>query len=102
MSKTPRYTLFQAVLDWCNSIRTAKNLEPLDYLPKGVKTDGYSCPCGKATGVFVGCSGWADTKEDYDSYPRIGHPNTDAVAEFVERFDNGEFPELIQNGENNS
>ena len=93
---TPKEILFPKVLEWCNAVRFTKGLAPLDELPKGVQKDGYSCPCGSATGVFVGSWGWAQTKELYGN-TATSFPNTDAVAEFVPRFDSGEFPELIAN-----
>jgi len=91
--RTPKYLLFHQVLEWCNKIRTERGKEPLDALPKGKRNDGNSCPCGTATGIFVGCMGWAETKHNYDNHINSKR-NVSAVAEFVPRFDSGEFPEL--------
>jgi len=92
--KTPKYLLFQGVLEWCNEIRKERGINPpLEELPKGIQMDGYSCPCGKATGVFVGTVGWAKTKEAYSLVP-YSNPIPMIVQEFVPRFDDGEFPEL--------
>ena len=90
--KTPKYLLFHQVLEWCNKIRTDRGKPVLDALPQGYPNNGYSCPCGEATGVFVGCQGWANTQIEYDNLDILTFPL--AVGEFVERFDGGEFPEL--------
>lgn len=90
--KRPKYLLFQQVLEWCNKIRAERGKLPLNELPKGFKADGYSCPCGLATGVFVGCFGWGETQEEYNSSRSKSIPSS--VREFVPRFDMGEFPEL--------
>lgn len=91
----PKNILFQEVLNWCNELRKQRGIEPpLDSLPKGLQRDGYSCPCGAATGVFVGCAEWAPTKEDHIAY-RSCEPTPECVKEFVPRFDEGEFPELV-------
>jgi hypothetical protein len=92
---TPKYILFQEVLEWCNLIRKQKDKEPLNELPKGVQKDGNSCPCGKATGVYVGCTGYAETQNAYNFDFERRKQIPDAVREFVPRFDDGEFPELI-------
>lgn len=95
MRQTPKKTLFQQVLEWCNQIRAEKGQEPLACLPKGVQKDGNSCPCGTATGVYVGCTGWANSQNEYNFAFERRKPLSDAVSEFVPRFDDGEFPELI-------
>ena len=91
--KTPKYLLFHQVLEWCNKIRTERGKEPLAELPKGIQMDGYSCPCGKATGVYVGTVGYALTKQEYNLFPHRNQLPI-PVQEFVPRFDDGEFPEL--------
>lgn len=76
-------------LAWCNERRAEKNLEPLDRLPKGVRTDGRSCPCGKATGLYVYSSCYAPAEDPNNTIDDTPRP----VQEFVAAFDNKELPQ---------
>lgn len=76
----------KATLEWCNELRAGKGMEPLDDLPKGVRKDHESCPCGKATGAYVAAYNWC--------WPdSLDWPLPSAVCEFVRRFDRGEYPQ---------
>lgn len=78
------------VLAWCNERRVEKDQEPLAELPKGARNDGTSCPCGKATGLFVGRGVYAESKDELRN-----HPTPPCVTDFVRQFDQGLFPDLI-------
>lgn len=80
-------------LAWCNEIRAEKGMEPIGRLPIGQRNNGYDCPCGAATGVFVGRVGWgreidAESRQIVDEKP-LPEP----VTEFVNAFDRGELPQ---------
>jgi hypothetical protein len=77
-------------LEWCNEIRVEKGQEPLERLPKGEREDPWSCPCGAATGLYVGNTTCGMSPED-------GHPLPGAVVEFVKAFDNRELPQYDEN-----
>jgi hypothetical protein len=83
-------------LGWCNQMREEREVgPPLQALPVGIPRDPETCPCGKATGLHV---------DLYDAYASRDHfvedkppleKLPDDVAEFVRRFDNFQFPHLI-------
>jgi hypothetical protein len=90
-----------ATLRWCNEMRAKKGKKPLKRLPKGERRNGYSCPCGKATGVFVGSGQWGHNAEESGDYfcgyiktPK-SHLLPAGVRRFVEAFDSGELPQYI-------
>lgn len=85
--------MIEQVLAWCNEKRAEKGMEALDQLPKGARRDGESCPCGLATGLFVGGGVYAESKEKFYADVRIRTP--DVITDFVREFDNGVFPDLI-------
>lgn len=75
-------------LEWCNTIRAEKKQEPLERLPKGERDNGVSCPCGRATGVFVDQFTWGP-----DERHRKEHELPLPVRLFVQMFDNGDLPQ---------
>lgn len=75
-------------LAWCNEIRATKGWSPLDRLPKGKRDDMLSCPCGRATGVYVGLANWGPSLSDAT---RFGLPPS--VVVFVREFDDGRLPQ---------
>lgn len=102
--------LIGGTLEWCNAIRDDRGQPALAELPKGYRHDPASCPCGRATGVHVGSSVWAEDKDDLEmrdysmntkppapsSEPRGAYGETpDVVRRFVRAFDCGELPDLI-------
>lgn len=64
--------------------------EPLTKLPKGIRNNGYSCPCGKATGLYVGENYYCP---DLAGNPAIKISNPKAVVAFVFAFDRGQLPQ---------
>ncbi len=92
MKNEPEYVA--GTLAWCNEIRKTKGKEPLQRLPKGKPMDGHSCPCGKATGVYVGAIGWAETEHDYN-YKQHKYVPT-CVMDFVAEFDMGRLPQYAE------
>lgn len=89
--------LIRETLAWCNRLRKRNGKKPLAKLPKGVKNDAMSCPCGKACGLAVYSDGaYEDHSDDWGwdmpAEVRIARTNK-FVAEFIERFDNGDIPE---------
>jgi hypothetical protein len=78
-------------LAWCNGIRKEKGLDPMDELPQGFRFAGASCPCGKATGMFVSRTVFWPVQEGATEQNKRKLP--DIVMDFVEAFDGGKFPE---------
>jgi hypothetical protein len=75
-------------LAWCNSVRVERGLEPIDRLPKGLREEPQSCPCGRATGLWVDTRTFGTSMETYEA-----HPLPRAVRSFVAAFDEGELPQ---------
>lgn len=75
MKKRPQ---FKAVLAWVNRIRKLDGKRPLKRLPKGDKSDAYSCPIARATGRGI-----------------VGYEHP-AVGKFVDNFDAGKYPWLVR------
>ena len=87
-AKDPYYV--KDVLRFCNKLRRKDGLKPLNKLPKGVKGDPFSCPCGKACNYAI----YADSAErGYGTGEVIVIPTSKAVARFVEEFDAGKLPQ---------
>lgn len=86
MAVTGEPAFVAETLAWCNTIRAEKGQPPLDRLPKGIKMDVRSCPCGAATGMYVGLDLYGLTDYDAEVLP-------DAVSEFVAAFDAGLLPQ---------
>lgn len=80
--------IIEGTLDWCNEKRMQGGLELLDELPKGRKDDGYSCPCGAATQLYVGNTTYGDEEEN------CNYPLPEVVEEFVALFDRGILPQF--------
>jgi hypothetical protein len=86
--------LIDATLEWCNERRAEQGREPLTELPKGKREDPNSCPCGKATGLYVDFTTYVSLGEDGILDGKTGGDLPHDVCEFVENFDNGFIPEL--------
>jgi hypothetical protein len=86
--------LVKKTLQWCNRIRKKQGKKLLTKLPKGVMGDPWSCPCGRAAKVFVGCGTW--TAWTAAGKPRETGDLPEAVQEFVYRFDYGLIPEYVE------
>jgi hypothetical protein len=76
-------------LAWCNRKRAEQGKKSLTRLPKGRRGDGYSCPCGKAVGFWVGHEEF-EYKEEHDISTE---PVPRSVGRFVAAFDDGRFPQ---------
>jgi len=76
----------KAALNWCNEMRVQRDMEPLEDLPKGVRGDPASCPCGTATGLFVGHQTFSDRENVIGTVPYNVHC-------FTLKFDSGDYPE---------
>ena len=84
-----REEIIQGTLDWCNERRKEQGKSPLYRLPKGKRSDPYSCPCGRACGLAV------YSLQYYDPKTRLsGWRVPMAVQEFIPLFDVGKFPEF--------
>ncbi len=81
-------------LAWCNERRAEKGMEPLDRLPKGDREDPASCPCGKATGLWVDNRTFGPTQSLHQA-----NPLPQEVIEFVEAFDGGDLPQYDEHPE---
>lgn len=84
----------QAVIDWVNEGRRILGLQPLDDLPKGIKTNPGHCPISNALknvdykvtasseyAIFAGI--WET------AYVRINYPKT--VRKWIAQFDEGKW-----------
>jgi hypothetical protein len=71
-------------LAWCNKRRKERGKKPLKKLPKGRRYQAFSCPCGKATGLWV-ASEWIG------SHARGNIPRS--VSRFIVAFDAGRLPQ---------
>jgi len=80
-------SLKKSALDWANRIRKIDGKPKLKNLPKGKRGLVTKCTLSEATGYHVG-----------GIYKRPPIKITPSVDEFVFRFDNGEYPELIKEG----
>jgi hypothetical protein len=86
MSAEPAFVA--ETLQWCNERRAEKGLGPLDRLPKGDRTNVMTCPCGTASGTMVGKTAWWWPEDDGTVAPL-----PEAVASFVDAFDDGRLPQ---------
>lgn len=103
LDEAEKERLIQGTLDWCNHIRAQENKPQLTKLPKGKIRDGESCPCGKATDLYVGRTVFLPIKEHRQAIVRNSPPKISdgeklprVVQEFITQFDKQEFPELIE------
>ena len=81
---------YEAALAFANKLRRARGAAPLDELPKGHQTSLSYCPLARATEAQV------DTNEIQmgDDGQWLQLPRD--VARFVEKFDDGKYPELVK------
>ena len=99
--KASTQELIEATLAWCNEQREKKGDAPLTELPKGHRFDPNSCPCGKATGLFVERS----MAFPYNEEGKIDRNYANAVklpplvSRFTRVFDDALIPELIDYSE---
>lgn len=86
-----------ASLKWCNKQRQLKGMEPLTELPKGRRQDPISCPCGKATGLYVSsmCAYHPIVDNDGITSGKMIDWLPPLVSRFVVLFDHRLIPELI-------
>jgi hypothetical protein len=96
MNTTKEPAFVAETLAWCNSHRVKQGKKPLKRLPKGKIHEADSCPCGKATGLWVYVI-------DYSQQPfyaprdlRATKPLPESVKKFVKAFDAGLLPRYIQ------
>lgn len=82
--------MIEGTLLWCNGVRAGKGLPTVESLPKGRQKDEKTCPCGQLTGFRVNRFWFTD-----ESGEKLGNL-PDVVKTFVDYFDNGLIPELIQ------
>jgi hypothetical protein len=91
-TKEPKYVA--ETLKWCNSIREKMGKKPLKRLPRGVRKDASSCPCGKATGLFVYDEGaFVDTSTKANSSKKPIRRGNQFVRMFIDKFDGGKLPQ---------
>ena len=74
---------YDAALRWANEQRRKQGMEPLGFLPRGMRLDSDKCPLARATGQYI--SGLSVSALSSAPTP---------VKRFVRRFDRGEYPEL--------
>jgi hypothetical protein len=85
----------KATLKWCNERRWEKGLYPLNVLPLGKIADPQSCPCGEATGFFVGSVKYGNSVYAINPETGSGKMLPYEVEEFVRLFDAGKIPEYV-------
>ena len=89
----------ERVLDYVNRIRVQRRIgEPLEELPKGRPGNELRCPIANALGgaceVSAGHAFWQVGDIPGHRYEKIRLPKF--VHDFIERFDAGAYPELIE------
>lgn len=93
----------QQTLAWCNQMRQKFDMEPLTELPKGMRKNPKSCPCGAATGLWVGATFWrypdappleGITPDDREQARLEDRVLPTPVSQFIYCFDRGDYPEL--------
>jgi hypothetical protein len=85
----------RATVAFVNEVRANQGRPPLQNLPPGTPGDSNACPIAKATGLA--CDGSAVYPEGTESVlddPVCFLP--EAVEFFTTNFDNGKYPDLIQ------
>lgn len=85
--------ILQAVLDFCNEQRELDGRPTLAEIPAGKREDPASCPCGEGAGRYVLNETFVPTAAD-ENFPLRHKPLPRDVRTFVERFDNGEYPQF--------
>jgi hypothetical protein len=88
--------VIRRTLEWCNRQRAAKGMAPLLDIPRGRKNEGASCPCGAATGLFVGLSTYWDYSGRLRGTPGQPLELPESVKAFVRLFDAGELPQYLE------
>jgi len=83
----PKYV--EATLRWCNARRKEIGKRPLKKLPKGIKREPNSCPCGKATEMEV----YPDTAYRVSNYGWDEFRIPRSVNTFIRNFDSGNLPQ---------
>jgi hypothetical protein len=85
----------KAAIEWCNEIREKNGQEPVSDLPKGRIRDPDTCPCGQLTGTKVFEEVYFERAEIKGTMRRLPQEVTD----FVRKFDRGEYPQYIKEGD---
>jgi hypothetical protein len=95
----PRDHYYEAALEFVNERRRLAGYEPLESLPRELppadgRTYGQSCPVGQA---LPGEDAWAGIAwyGDITTPPYKLTEVPEAVVEFIERFDNHAYPDLL-------
>lgn len=89
---TPRDRFYKAALDFANELRAKDGKEPLTELPTGLlRAGGFECPLGRATGFCI-----QDLPRVACGPDEVDIPLPRDAATFTLRFDDGEYPELVE------
>ena len=83
------------VLEWANRWRVEGGVEPLDDLPKGVPCRAEACPLANALKPIVMEGHYVEIDGGSIWLNGAMHSTPKYVQEFVQRFDDGKYPELI-------
>lgn len=84
----------EEVLNWANQVRANCDLPAIGELPKGIPGNLCSCPLAKAIQGSVGFEAYVPLKQaNYEEDLRESLP--EGVALWVESFDEGKYPELV-------
>jgi hypothetical protein len=87
-------TYIAETLAWCNALRKERGKAPLKKLPRGERYEGESCPCGKATGLFVERYGAYVSRQEFErSAASLVANTTPSVRRFIGAFDLGDLPQ---------
>lgn len=85
----PKYVA--ETLAWCNARRKEQGKRALKRLPKGETHNGVSCPCGKATNLYVGAYDY--WKLPIECVEQTSGKLPRPVQEFIVAFDKGKLPQ---------
>ncbi len=82
-------------LAWCNKRRAERGAQAITHLPKGYQQDSKYCPCANATKTVVSTYWW-EWLDIWMQFGYMGEQLSCSVARFVELFDRGYYPHLIE------
>lgn len=82
----------KAALAYVNGLRAGAGLPPLTELPKGVRSiEGRACPLNRAAPAEFYISTLYLVNKRRDTKTNLPKK----VTEFIQKFDRGEYPELV-------
>ena len=100
MTRSDTQHLYSAALALANKVRAKLGLKPATHLAKGELRDIYACPIsstiqGRSKRLLVS-TGMENVRAHMIGGKKVLVAVTPDAFDFIERFDDGQFPELIR------